>query len=336
MVGGHLGVYKEGIFVRFFSPSSPSFFFTLQSNRESQNASTGPISYISFLSFYSPKPTKQHKPFDTRRKEKFITYLIISTMSSNQHYTTTANQPPSRAVPPGVGYRYVPARPTTPPTPPPTAREYFATVSGQPPSRSVPPGVGFQAYRPAPSPPATPQAKTVRFDLNNNPSSFPSPPPPPPPPAPAASSSPKRHFEIPGVRFNGTSAPLIHDGAAVTYSSDYIRIHFFTEGARPFESDSNQKLDFEAIWVPKNQSVTDTIIVLGGPRKTEEQKTRYGVTECLEVGEGRWVKGQSWTAEGPGSQGTRMEELQGSPDWRGEGGGKVIWLANFDKVRHGW
>lgn len=245
-------------------------------------------------------------------------------MTSSSHFATQGGAPPNRAVPPGVGYVNT-ARQSPPPTPP-TIQEHFATMSGQPPSRSVPPGVGFVAYPhhyspspPAtpqpqgpPSPPAAPQVRYVRFAP-----SLPAPPP--------TVSSTTRHFESPGVRFNGDAPPLIHNGAAVMFCKDHVRVHFFSGGARPFDSPADSRPVFSALHIDAHTSMRDLILRLGSP---QAEGTRYGITECIESRTG-WEKGQTWTIDGPGSRGTSIKELAG------EGEEKVVWLATFDREKHG-
>ena len=57
--------------------------------------------------------------------------------------------------------------------------------------------------------------------------------------------------------------------------------------------------------------------------------TRYGVTKCLEMGGGGWAKVKTWTVGGAESRTTRVGELGGG------GGESVVWLATYDREKHG-
>lgn len=57
----------------------------------------------------------------------------------------------------------------------------------------------------------------------------------------------------------------------------------------------------------------------------EHEGIRYGITECIEAGQGRWEKGSTWMMGGTGSGAIKVAEF-------GKG---VTWLASFDRAKHG-
>lgn len=203
-------------------------------------------------------------------------------------------------------------------------RTHYVTTTGQPPNGGVPPGVAF--HGPPPPPPPTPKA--------------PGPPGPAPPgPAPsAAPPAPTPPFECPGLHLHGAPA-FGHKGLAYLFPREHIIIHFFNTGARPFEPwpgpSSHQAPPvpppgppFIGLRVPASLLLSELIIQLGAPASSGE---RYGITQCLESGEGRWATGQTWTVGGAASATTRVGEL-----WQAaKKDGNVVWLAAYDREKHG-
>lgn len=73
------------------------------------------------------------------------------------------------------------------------------------------------------------------------------------------------------------------------------------------------------------------MIQLGVPATSGD---RFGVTECVERGGGGWGKGKTWTVGGEGSK-KRLGEVEWAGDAGKEGEERVVWLAAFDREKHG-
>lgn len=84
--------------------------------------------------------------------------------------------------------------------------------------------------------------------------------------------------------------------------------------------------------------LAELMLQLGVPTADEGASRRYGVTECLERGAGRWARGRTWTVEGARPDALRVGDVVGWAALGDEGDEKkekVLWLAAFDRGKHG-
>lgn len=81
-----------------------------------------------------------------------------------------------------------------------------------------------------------------------------------------------------------------------------------------------------AVLAPSTTTAADLMRQLGVPQDGDEAGDRFGVTECVEVGDGSWIKGKTFVVSQDRSKKT-LKELK----WEGE---KPVWLASFDAEKH--
>lgn len=214
-------------------------------------------------------------------------------MPTRTHYITASGQPPNGGVPPGVAFL---GRPASENMPPPA---YNPTSVVAPP----PPGFSYLTGYPAP---------LIAYA-------------PPPPPAPAPAPDPAPTFEPPGARLNGGA--FVHEGRAYLFPAEHTIIHFFHAGDRPFENPQPAGAPpFMALHVATTSTVADLMRQLGVPQDVDGAGDRFGVTECIEVGDGSWTKGTSFILSQDRSKKT-LKDLK----WEGE---RPVWLAPFDAEKH--
>lgn len=223
-------------------------------------------------------------------------------------------------------------------------RRYYVTTTGQPPNGGVPPGTVFfsqpqtnDAPQPPPyspptmmSPPPVAVAPLPIY-VATNPPALPvcvvpvatSAPPPPPPPA----DPPAAPFEIPGVTHDGEN--FVQNGLAYLFPASHTIIHFLHDGTRPFDRPQGSTPNFAALKVTTMMTVADLMRSLGVPTDDDD---RFGVTECIELGNGHWIRGTTYILGEAKSQKT-LKEI-GWDESRGTSS-KPVWIAIHDKTRHG-
>lgn len=228
-------------------------------------------------------------------------------MATRRYYVTTTGQPPNGAVPPGTLFLGQP--PTNDgPLPPP----YTPSMMISPPPAMAP----LPMYV-APALPVLP----VYF------SPVASSAPPPGPPSPPPADPPAAPFEIPGVTHDGEN--FVHHGLAYLFPERHTMIHFLHDGTRPFDRPPGSTPDFAALKVPTMMTVADLMRRLGVPTDDDD---RFGVTECIELGNGYWMKGTTYILGEEKAQRT-LEQI-GWDESRGRSS-KTVWIAIHDTTRHG-
>lgn len=220
-------------------------------------------------------------------------------MTTRRYYVTTTGQPPNGGVPPGTVFFGQPQTNDAPPPPPPLMI-------------SPPPTVAPLPTYVATAPPALP----VYFAPVA--SSAPPPPPADPPTAP---------FEIPGVTQDGEN--FVQNGLVYLFPESHTIIHFLHDGTRPFDRPQGSTPDFAALKVPTTMTVADLMRRLGVPTDDDD---RFGVTECIELGNGYWMRGMTYILGDVKSQKT-VKDI-GWDESRGTSS-KPVWIAIHDKARHG-
>lgn len=223
-------------------------------------------------------------------------------MAARRHYVTTSGQPPNGGVPPGTVFFGQPQTDNTPPPPP-----YHLSMMISPPHAVAP----LPTYV-APALCALPEW-FASVDCSA------------PPPLPA--DPPAASFEIPGVTHDGES--FVQNGLAYLFPENHTMIHFLHDGTRPFDRPQGSTPDFAALKVPTLMTVADLMRRLGVPTDDDD---RFGVTECIELGNGYWMKGTTYILGEKKSQRT-INEI-GWDESRGTSS-KPVWIAIHDKTRHG-
>lgn len=234
-------------------------------------------------------------------------------MATRRYYVTTTGQPPNGGVPPGTVFFGQPQTSDAPPPPP-----YSPPMMISPP----PVTISLPTYVAMAIPPALP------VYLAPVASSAPPPTPPAAPaPAPPAADPPAASFEIPGVTHDGEN--FVKNGLAYLFPESHTIVHFLHDGTRPFERPPGSTPEFAALKVPTMMTVADLMRRLGVPTGDDG---RFGVTECIELGNGYWMKGTTYMLGEAKSQKT-VKEI----GWDGSRGtsSKPVWIAIHDKTRHG-
>lgn len=121
----------------------------------------------------------------------------------------------------------------------------------------------------------------------------------------------------------------MQNGVAYLFPNSHTIIHFFYDGHLPFSRVPEEKHEFVVLKVPITMTVAGLMQQLGVPGSDRD---RFGVTECIDVGNGTWTKGTTYILSQDKSQKTL--KAIGWDDSRGTTS-KPIWLAVYDKDRHG-
>ncbi|KAF6241122.1 hypothetical protein HO173_000916 [Letharia columbiana] len=216
-------------------------------------------------------------------------------MPEETRYFTLSGNVPNGGVPPGRTLASL----ANPPSGPDPAHHPFRNGYGPPPPYS---GPQDNAH-----PPRTlsPHPGTRRGPPPYHPTLHPGPPPPAPP------------YEPPGQYLDGH---LLH-GAGWSYllpPGEHTTIHFVGDGTRPCDDPRPRPFAFTRHKIPSRTRVRDLIRALGAP-----EGDGVGVTQMLELGDGRFVAGLSVT-RGGADAGRELGEV----GWRqGRGGGEPIWIV---------
>lgn len=221
-------------------------------------------------------------------------------MSGNPRirYVTADGGPPMGGQPPQA-----PAAPVASPPPP-----YSASVLAIPPR----PDYGYVQVpwnpvwpvQPAPPPLPTPATSAPR---------------PPPPQAPQPTTSSVVSKLPPGMQLDGTSVGF-PDGLNYIFPAKHTVIHVVTGSHHPWDHPGSI-FGFTRHKVPCMMTVKELIGQLGA---TEGGDDKNGITECLECGDGTWLKGSTFFKKDDKSKQT-LEDL-GWDESRGKEK-KPVWVA---------
>ncbi|KAL8778589.1 MAG: hypothetical protein Q9203_001970 [Teloschistes exilis] len=201
--------------------------------------------------------------------------------------------------------------------------QHFRTLNGDPPNGGLPPGTVFYTV-PASAPPfsALPPGYYIHtYYAHTDPQGWlppqqepPSPPPPPPsPPAPTPSQ-----WTPPGAELFGQPAPRFEEAIHYLYPKDHTVFHVIWD--RHMQLGPNSRPEFAAKMFPTGLTVRELIQRLGAP---DDDDTKYGVKEIHELGDGRWVAGQTILLDSPRAAKTLREV--GWDERRGTST-KPVWL----------
>ncbi|KAI9798824.1 MAG: hypothetical protein M1825_004997 [Sarcosagium campestre] len=138
---------------------------------------------------------------------------------------------------------------------------------------------------------------------------------PPDPPAPILNAN-VGPYDLPGIRVDG-----IDPGVNYLYPEKHTTLHVIHGGIAPYDV-AGLLFHFTILRVPCNITVAELIHQLGARGGGDEQN---GVTECLEIGGGRWVKGISVFKSDEMANQT-LGQL-GWDDSRGHGPLPPVWIA---------
>lgn len=194
----------------------------------------------------------------------------------------------------------------------------FFTADGQPPNGGIPPGMTFVPVQlpPQPAPPANqiaPPLQTVHHYHHV----LPSPQQPPTPTSPPAAPMIGRPPSPPGTRLNGRTVNLEPSlGFGYIFPENNTMIHFFYEGIQPWFP--HGQLNYWKRMVSSNMTVRELIRRMGAPEGADD---RNGITECIELGNGLWGQGRTFSIAGePSGMAIDTARLQKDRDG-------VVWLA---------
>ena len=121
----------------------------------------------------------------------------------------------------------------------------------------------------------------------------------------------------------------MQNGVAYLFPDSHTIIHFLFDGTRPFDGHPGCTPEFTALKIPTTMTVADLMRRLGVP---DYDNDRFGVTECVEVGDGSWTKGSTYILSEEKTKKTL--KAIGWDDSRGVAN-KPVWIAIYDKTRHG-
>ena len=211
-----------------------------------------------------------------------------------QRFFTPDGQPPNGGIPPSMAF--VPVQQLSqaaPPSPnqPPAYYPYFA-----------PP-----AYQPAPPPQAVHHYHHGIFSPQQLPNSTSS----------LAAPMTGRPPSPPGTRLNGQIVNLEPSlGFGYIFPENNTTVHFFYEGTQPWLSYG--QLNYWKRMVPSDMTVRELIQRMGAPEGADDKN---GITECIELGNGLWGQGRTFSIAGEAS-GMTVDAARLQKD-----GGGVVWLA---------
>ena len=151
--------------------------------------------------------------------------------------------------------------------PPPYAHGGYAQMAAPLPFFTAPrPDYGYVPVYPSPYAPMQPAPLGIKFQ------------PPAPPPHPTLP---------PGCTLNGSNL-IFENGSNYLFSKQHTSIYYFLEGHQPW-APTGDRAKIMRLVVPTSLTVQDLILQLGvGDPKV------HGVSECLELGDGGFLKGQSF------------------------------------------
>ncbi|KAF6218679.1 hypothetical protein HO133_006030 [Letharia lupina] len=231
-------------------------------------------------------------------------------MPEETRYFTLSGNVPNGGVPPGRTLASL----ANPPSGPDPAHHPFRNGHGPPPPYSGPPDNAHSPQRARPPRTLSPHPGTG----GGGPAPYhPTLHPGPPPPAPRAPAPPAPPYEPPGQYLDGH--PL-HGGDGWSYLApgEHTTIHFVGDGTRPCDHPRPRPFAFTRHKVPSRTSVRDLIRALGAP-----PGDGVGVTEMLELGDGRFAAGLTVT-QGGADAGRSLGEV----GWtQGRSEGKPIWIV---------
>ncbi|MCJ1254168.1 hypothetical protein MMC24_001982 [Lignoscripta atroalba] len=245
-------------------------------------------------------------------------------MSTRIYYNTPGGYPPNGAIPPAQG------RPLTPPPlyePPPTISflpqphqvpnmavprpDYGCVPLDLPawlPLQPVPPGY-FPTAPPGPPPPPYAVAATPL-----------GPPPPAPPPSEGSQpNEPRRR----GAALGGHTVTF-NDGIGYLFppKEKHTILHVVSNEHRLWEA-PGKRFGFSTFRVPTLMTLKELVEQLSPPG---DINPAWGITECLEVGNGTWREGSSFSL---GGNKDKLTQTLGSLGWNESRGttNKPVWIV---------
>jgi len=147
--------------------------------------------------------------------------------------------------------------------------------------------------------------------------------PPPSPPAPSPSpASEERPKDPPGAKLEGAKVSLDDGTSTYIFPEQHTRIHLMGFEHQPWDHPGEQ-FKFTVHKTPCMMTIKGLIRQLGAPGEGDEQR---GIVECINVGDGRWIKGSVFKLSDDKSK-QKLEEI-GWNESRGTTR-EPIWLAVY-------
>ncbi|MCJ1480834.1 hypothetical protein MMC06_000989 [Schaereria dolodes] len=182
-------------------------------------------------------------------------------MSQPNHYVTHSGGPPHGGIPPGSGRFAAPS-----PTPPPS---YTSAISNGPPNGGIPQG----SFRPPATVPPSPH--TYRLAIVHTPIT-----------PPARTDVPIRR----GSSLKGESVTF-GDGIGYIFPQNHTIFHIVTGNHLPWEC-PGARFRFSVFRTPTLITIQE--LIEQASTESDDNPAR-GITECIEVGDGSWRRGSSFT-----------------------------------------
>ncbi|MCJ1323257.1 Dishevelled associated activator of morphogenesis 2 [Xylographa vitiligo] len=238
--------------------------------------------------------------------------------NTRMHYKTKYGGPPNGGIPPGRTRALAIAAFSGPPPPyipPPAYTAYPVHIveitPPAPPSPAPPPYGGYLPWAPFPTYPVPVIQVPVGF--------YPPPSPPPPPSQPPARPQPT---EPPGAKMDGAKIEFDDGISTYIFPEDHAIIHFVNFEHQPVDH-PGEEFGFTVHKVPCFMPIKELIRRLGCPGTHD---TERGIVECLETGDGTWMKGSTFRLHEDRSK-QRLEDI-GWTKSRGTDR-KPVWLAVY-------
>ena len=112
--------------------------------------------------------------------------------------------------------------------------------------------------------------------------------PPPPTPTPSPSPEPEdRPKDPPGAKLEGAKVSFDDGTSSYIFPEKHTKIHFMCFDHQPWDH-PGEKFKFITLTVPCMMTIKELIRRLGAPGEADEQR---GIVECLNLGDGCWLKG---------------------------------------------
>ncbi|MCJ1388005.1 hypothetical protein MMC18_000849 [Xylographa bjoerkii] len=227
------------------------------------------------------------------------------------HYRTRDGGPPNGGIPPGRSTAFGAFSGPPPPYVPPPAYTAHAVFVSPTPSPAPQPYGGCLPW---------PQLTPYPVPVMQIPVGFYPPPLPPPPPSqPPARPEPK---EPPGAKMDGAKIEFDDGISTYIFPEDHAVIHFINFEHQPWDH-PGAEFGFTVHKVPCSMPIKELIRRLGCPGTHDTQR---GIVECIETGDGSWIKGSVFRLHEERSK-QRLEDI----GWTRSRGTdrKPVWLAVY-------
>ncbi|MCJ1295280.1 hypothetical protein MMC34_006842 [Xylographa carneopallida] len=236
--------------------------------------------------------------------------------NTRMHYKTKYGGPPNGGVPPAHTWALLTgsAGPPPPYMPPPTytARPvHVVEITPAPPPSAPPAYGGFLRWPPFMSHPVPVVEVPVGF--------YPPPSPPPPPSQPPARAPPT---DPPGAKMDGAKIEFTDGISTYIFPENHAIIHLVSFEHQPWDH-PGEEFGFTVHKVPCSMPIRELIRRLGCPGTQDPQR---GIVECIETGNGVWLKGSVFRLHDDRSK-QRLEDIV----WTSARGTtrKPVWLAVY-------